>query len=1619
MKPEDIYREILTHLSVAAANSTTRTLLPADGYVNYYVPEMTCYTLSHWIHCGFGLLGAFILIGCVYFYIQVSYESKIFSTSITSKINASFDKYILLTKVVLSFVFSFFGIKKYDWILITFICFFAFLLFYLYFVYYTYSDKTLHMVYSLFVVLFAWTSVVLLLGKLLEFTSFDGCLPLLLLGMPVLLLITACEEKYKKSILKYQLSSFKNGMEVLNQIKILLYLSKNASTVRGSQVLLNGYIQQYESTCFMPNCPLKKYISQLSQGESAYPFLLYHIEVLFRLSVSKFPECMSLRISYCGFLYEYLSHKQKANNVLATMSNHNPTFEEQFIIYHTRQIIEEQKGIGAADDDTDIVSTISYKHSLAQFKQLMTTITFLYMDFWTLLLISCDDQEHLTALSELGTKIINLVEELTRLLAKMQKIHPNDQELLYSYSDFLNNILNEKEKAAAYKSRLVDIKETNDISDTNYFNLDLDALSSSDEYQYIVISGSNEVFGIITAVSLGLCVLLGYSKAELIGRPYDMIMPRIFQKTHKKLLSDKANSFRNEYNDINTYSHYQPKFKGVDSFAKTKARYLVQIPLQVTLIVTESQGISFIAKMNSEQLRNSSDQSSSCYLLTNNNFIIQHFTVNAVSMLGMTSNALNNAMDITGFIKQLYEDFLQEAVEKEDLTPDDKIAIKRYIVNQKYKTTKTINWKLNEAALDQRCKSTSKLKEIYSHTSTDIPHKDSRQDVFALTIHSVVMLGKQEGYVFKLELINNANLHLGLSKLPLQSEMVSATKRNLSAKPLSLYAPNVEMQYDKYKEYIPEGRANLVLDTQHMSFIQNPKNKPFPRDDLKNKAMQKINTAVHSKDTTSIIDEDSYDNTSSDVTHTHEEYASSEYVVSAKDTTEDNINIIKPNANTHATDEYYKVQLTHIKYSIYSYEKQMAIEMPNYRKRSQLDIRLFNDGDGDDKTSNIQEKKSFVNLDLFKDQQNSSDLIQDELIKQQIASSLSVQESQPIITWLKIVMIVILIFFLTLEALMILAITNTQTSLNTTTSLISDTNRLLLDLLICQSAVRDLTLLVNDNYTAFYGTKEEAIAFSLSTIAAIYNDTDVLIDNLITKDARLYGEDYHFFYNETIQLSIIKQHLEVQKYHMTLLSALSQTSNAMFHIINDNVQYIPTDGYIYFILHNMNNDLCYRLGRLANIFMRSCLNVIEDKFVNFYSLLLVSVTIEVVIYFVFSRAYQAVARQKERYLAVFFEIRTDAIKDSLVKCESFAKKIQLQSFTEFLVNDVEHDHYDMTAPRDVKKSPKTNKNTTHTNSKETTYIKVLFLILLVIVAIYKTVEVVLYYFFLERLKVYIYIFQNESETFIEYVLLFRNCKEYCFDSSLEINHTIVTAYFPKYMIHFNLKSIETHRTSLQYKDYMPTKYSLAYDRLFNKELCINDTQLICKDPVISSMNGLSALLPYFVEEIRFMKNIQPLNAKLIEELGFKYNLTLTGLAEYYLLYPADPKLLPLYFRNTPLTLFNNSIYRNLKSMYHQLLLPPLYMLSDLFEACINELIGMTSIISLVVTGLNIIGIIILYVAGWIPFERKLSSILFKTKNLLSIIPKELLTSLSNIQKLLHFNQSFSKGVPSYQKYQKV
>ncbi len=163
----------------------------------------------------------------------------------------------------------------------------------------------------------------------------------------------------------------------------------------------------------------------------------------------------------------------------------------------------------------------------------------------------------------------------------MQKIKSNDQEAIKIYSDFLSDILNDKDKAAVFRSRLNEMEgNKSSYDELNFLNVDLNILSQSDEYQYIIISGQPEKIGLITNISLGVCTLFGYTKSELIGKNIEYLMPEMYQKHHKNILLNRINDYRkNTMTAQQLAKNYKPVFKEIFSFGKNKSRYLIPLNL--------------------------------------------------------------------------------------------------------------------------------------------------------------------------------------------------------------------------------------------------------------------------------------------------------------------------------------------------------------------------------------------------------------------------------------------------------------------------------------------------------------------------------------------------------------------------------------------------------------------------------------------------------------------------------------------------------------------------------------------------------------------------------------------------------------------------------------------------------------------------------------------------------------------------------------------------------------------------------------------------------------------------------------------------------------------------------
>ena len=205
------------------------------------------------------------------------------------------------------------------------------------------------------------------------------------------------------------------------------------------------------------------------------------------------------------------------------------------------------------------------------------------------------------------------------------------------------------------------------------------AMARSEDYKYIVISGAPNNFNTICNISLSICPKFGFTKEELIGKPLDYILPELFCIHHKKLLVEKVEEFKKtmlvKNKNMSLKVRSEPKI--IQSFAKTKMKYLVPIKMKVALVASEEGNIFGITRIIAQNHSLITNEEQIVNILCDNELIVQNFTPNAPKLLSLDSSAINNNLDITDFIKEFNDEFYRELDKYEDIKESNWKVIKK------------------------------------------------------------------------------------------------------------------------------------------------------------------------------------------------------------------------------------------------------------------------------------------------------------------------------------------------------------------------------------------------------------------------------------------------------------------------------------------------------------------------------------------------------------------------------------------------------------------------------------------------------------------------------------------------------------------------------------------------------------------------------------------------------------------------------------------------------------------------------------------------------------------------------------------------------------------------------
>ena len=579
-------------------------------YQNYNVDDMHCWTNVHFtVMCVEGVLITVIFVLICTVVMTIFYEQKTSMDKNEAKTSSYADLTSLFVKIVLILIYSFLvWTKDYHWIVVPATTLVCFLQFYVYWTERPFYDERTNMAFFIHTGIVFYSTVVLLLLKVLENAAFDGGIFILFIGgfMISYIILTQKDKRFK--LLLMNINKFSEGDSVFKQIRYFLELVDKSNKDRKSNILLKGYIYVHEENCTNSECPLKRYLQEIEKQDKiivdknqtginsgiAYTnepntkhnpgatnsfigngsttfglgggettiggssknlqnddvlYLYQYVMTMYQNGISKFSLCTSLRINFSFFLMERMNNTKKALIELKNCEKYNPSFEEEFIIfrYCENNAGQENDAEDEGDDDEeglDLVANIAYKNHFNTFKEGLTNITSIYYDFWSLLLNNTQKSD------EDLTKMNEYGEKLNKLVEVVKGHYAEMEKLKY----------NDEEVLQLYADFYQDI--LNDKSQAEYYKGRLRDIqgdggqeiinsndptdTSNENIDYIFLAAEGSQIGKIVRCSPNFCSLLGYTPDELIGKNIDFIMPEIFHSYHEKLLIEKASRFKTQ-----------------------------------------------------------------------------------------------------------------------------------------------------------------------------------------------------------------------------------------------------------------------------------------------------------------------------------------------------------------------------------------------------------------------------------------------------------------------------------------------------------------------------------------------------------------------------------------------------------------------------------------------------------------------------------------------------------------------------------------------------------------------------------------------------------------------------------------------------------------------------------------------------------------------------------------------------------------------------------------------------------------------------------------------------------------------------------------------------------------
>ena len=878
--------------------------------------------------------------------------------------------------------------------------------------------------------------------------------------------------------------------------------------------------------------------------------------------------------------------------------------------------------------------------------------------------------------------------------------------------------------------------------------------------------------------------------------------------------------------------------------------------------------------------------------------------------------------------------------------------------------------------------------------------------------------------------------------------------------------------------FLPKKNNKFIIDIQRRKYIQIKNNdeniKKNYREEIQKAALKKVNEInkiyKNSDDEEEEEEDDEEDEEDSEISNSNNEKAMNIKMIKTikaeikRDSIQNkNQNELKPLFRKRTTrsskrnneiisprelyikGKYYEIKYRNIHYFVFDFNKGTPIEINGTEFMKSQVLKRIEDENHDIITPKIFKKidsknnkkilfrKSTTLKNELITQVNKTyvkNVLSKEMLQKQIEYAIKKQDTQRSVYHIKLISYII-IFCLLIEIIsLILFLYYWLNDIDIHLKLIKEANSYFSYIIFSSHAIRELTLLSNENYTNYWGNKTYYSNFYKNLLSIFYQnliESSHIVSSLIS-----YIESSNFdkIFRNSVEINFLDGLNENLIINGTY-SGVQSYFESCLHIITrlDQNSIIPLNMNVYFFLSNSFNVISDYSENEFNIYEKELFDKYKQKLTLMLIMLCFLYIVNILLFILFKNFFVIIIEKRESYIEIFYLINPKLISESLEKCEKFLQKLNIkksnfeniESISMTSSSSFKNENESLKDEKNnlldfninlMNKDDKT-KNKSKNSCHKYSYSIWGFMIILTLITM--TLFVVIQFLVHKNYKDSLKLTKNVITQELTIVMLYNMLREFIFDNTKTLKGINYGIFLENQLTSFylniggHLKEIE--KLVLNRKDLMK-----KYETIFYGNLCSNNSTLFFKAFMPNKncstfagncvINGLKQVIFYSIENIRYIYSQHLVRKKIIEQYNFKYNLTLNGFKNNEeLLWPKNSSLNNLYFYSHPINDFNLKEFKELNYLLLFVIYPYfsefyLFVRENSFFSKKNLMILFLSIGCIVI----VIEFFVFFII-WKRYELELNNNIFKTKKMLSIIPIETLIYVKNINKLLGIEEN--------------